>query len=417
MCVALWAFSHQLIWSDLNGLETGTAFCMLCVITYFYLRNFVDSREEAKRSSYVALGLLLGMGYLARADLLVLLPVLLLDIFWRRFKREGGRKGFKGMLTAGGSCLLVGLPWGVYNFIVSGSFLASSGQATRFISQAYGYRFLPTSGPEFEIDAIPLHYYWGSLMEGARVLPSVLRGVLPVPAGVSLILLSLIFAFKDVVKQLKRIGFLYLFLAVLFCAYTLYIFGQWHFVRYFTPFTFGYLLLLAISIKSLFKSNVAGKWNHFLRGAVILVIAFGFWEVLNFTNILVRYSGREKAPCVFYEMGRFMDENVGKGETVGVFQSGMVGYFFGEKKFYGLDGKINQSALNAMRRKPIDEYILEKEINYILDWNWVIEALWVKRSRDPQFLSRQGVVFRNRYRLCDMYRIEGKAAPAKEESG
>ena len=95
-------------------------------------------------------------------------------------------------------------------------------------------------------------------------------------------------------------------------------------------------------------------------------------------------------------MAEWVNSNTEEGAIIGSFQAGILGYYL-ERKFYGLDGKINQDALNAMKENAIDEYVKEKNIDYIMDEPWVLNDLFVNCSKDKNYLKKQKLILKDYY--------------------
>jgi hypothetical protein len=67
-----------------------------------------------------------------------------------------------------------------------------------------------------------------------------------------------------------------------------------------------------------------------------------------------------------------VDEN----ELVGAGQSGTLGYF--HDNTINLDGKVNPEALKAKKEDKFFEYIVDKKIDYLLDWAGIV--FWMKED-------------------------------------
>jgi hypothetical protein len=106
-------------------------------------------------------------------------------------------------------------------------------------------------------------------------------------------------------------------------------------------------------------------------------------------------------PSKYYEVAAWINANTPPEAIIGMFQSGITGFYL-ERRFYGLDGKINLDALRAMQSKTIDRYVKEKGIDYLMDWPWILRDLFTRRSEDPAFLSRQKLVWEGPYDVYDL---------------
>ena len=258
--VAAWAVSPYFLKIDLNGLETNAALCILCIIVYYYLKEFKYSLEPTALN-YVVLGILVGLGGLARVDILLLMPVLFLDIILCNLKKNEKKDILKKILLMGGFATLIVSPWFIYNLSLLKTILPVNAQATRFMSQVFGFRFLSKPGNYFTVGQIPFMYYWETIIKGLIVIKSLLNDVFP--GGLLVIVFGACLGFRVFLREIKKVSFFLLFLLVIFFAYTCYIFGQLSFVRYFISYGMAYLLLLAIAMKSISISKIMIKHRSF----------------------------------------------------------------------------------------------------------------------------------------------------------
>ena len=93
----------------------------------------------------------------------------------------------------------------------------------------------------FPIGQIPGAYYLATMRVGFEALDSILSEIVPIWFGLPLIAAAVALHGKRMWNDLVMFRFLFGFLVVLFCAYVFYVFGQWHFERYFLPMALGYL--------------------------------------------------------------------------------------------------------------------------------------------------------------------------------
>jgi hypothetical protein len=403
----IWAVSPVLLTADLNGLETNFAICLLLATTCFYLERFTASPASLWR--FAQLGLLCGFAFLARIDLAFLIPILSLDQLRHASRRRAFRPTLAGLAVLGGSASLLVLPWIAYNLAVVGSPLPSSGQAVRFISQAYGFSFVggassPASAA-FEIGNPPLAYYLGTLRRGLRVLVELFDGSFPLLPGVAAVATAVVLAFRRMLERTLVLWFFFAFLAVLFVSYTGYIFGQWFFPRYFSPIALGYVLVLVLALDVL-SSRLARAPAALARWTSAVAVALALGYGLHGSLQRIETALRRGTPSRYYEMALWVNRGTPPNAVIGAFQTGILGYFV-ERRFHGLDGKINLAALQAMQARRIDRYVVDEGIDYLMDWRVILRDLFTARAEDPQFLARQEVVRRGQY---DVYRL--RRAPA-----
>src|SRR5581483_10460826 len=119
---ALSGLGYEFFAQMTNGLETGLLTLLLLISIYYYNKiAFEEKNENAPRSEYIALGVVLGLTVLARIDAAILVAIIVLSLFLRR-------KIVPAIIT-GSVTFLITLPWWLYNVIYFGNVMPSSGQA------------------------------------------------------------------------------------------------------------------------------------------------------------------------------------------------------------------------------------------------------------------------------------------------
>jgi hypothetical protein len=74
-------------------------------------------------------------------------------------------------------------------------------------------------------------------------------------------------------------------------------------------------------------------------------------------------------------LAEWVEKNVPTNVWVGAWQSGTVGYF--HDRTINLDGKTNPEALAARKKHQTPEYMIQKNIQYFLDW--ASFAIWMEQ--------------------------------------
>ena len=64
--------------------------------------------------------------------------------------------------------------------------------------------------------------------------------------------------------------------------------------------------------------------------------------------------------------------NVPEDAWVGAIQTGTLGYY--HERTINLDGKVDPNALAAQQENRLSEYVLERNVEYIVDWAGI--AMW-----------------------------------------
>lgn len=394
LALATWAFSGYWASIDMNGLETGLSLLFVCLVCQRYY-TLVQSGTPPSPRALVELGALLGMAFLARNDNGLLGAGIALHMLLTRTKWLWPmQRRLRDAAILAAAAGVFALPWLVLNLILAGSPLPSGGQAVRFLSLAYGFNMMEATGPAFAVEEVPFDYYRATLSHAMTILRDVLdRGIVPLWAGALLVAAGAVAGWKHGLGlDLRRLAFFWVFLAGILVAYTLYILGQWFFDRYFAPIAVGYLLVLAIALQALL-TRVSASGSARRRKLVEVGLAVALASSLLADSVHVLAPPQERVPG-FYDAARWLNRNTPEDSVVAAFQSGIFG-FHAERPFHGLDGKINLEALDALRAGRIDEYILENEIDYVVDWPFILDALLSNRARDPGFLERQQLVYSN----------------------
>ena len=388
----LWAFSMTFVEVDLNGLETGLSFLLLALTCTAYIRGPMREPDPAPRA-WIRLGVWIGLCFLARIDNGMLGVAIAADVAVRRLRAFGPAKLLRTLLRLALPALAVASPWFLFNLAAFGHPLPTGGRAVRFLSQAYGYRFLGRPGLYApHLDHIPGDYFIDTLRGAFEAIAYMCASTFPLlPAG-AIVVLGLLLGARALARGAGRVAFVFLFLLLLLASYVLYIFGQWFFYRYLSPFLIGYVLAAAIGARAMLEPFEIER-RRAARAAVataFLLAVFGRLA-LNTPGLAADALYRRDD---LYRAAEWLNANTPPDAVIGGFQTGILGYYL-ERPFHGLDGKINDDALEALRAKRIDIYIREHGIDYLADWPWILHDLCERRSEDPDFLSRQERVHLN----------------------
>jgi hypothetical protein len=405
---AIWVFSPVVTRQAANGLETSLAVFLLASIVSFYLSR-VRPVEAPRRKDLVVLGVLTGLGVLARVDLVFLALVVALDYLLVLRRRGASAGALRGIFVPFGAALATYSPWLLYNVFVMRSVVQESGAATRYLSLAYAPLF--DLGPAQMASTGPTaSFVWGHIAHSFSVLklaPPVhafFRGAEKLGtefgagsaellvANVVGLALAALFLYLVVarkrdlkVKGFGEIQFLLVFAGVLITAYSLYVFGVFFFARYYYPVYFILCVYAGLLLEEGLRRVAAGAAAaRAVTGAVLAVYlgAFGF----------MAYTCAAKSYPVycFYEVAQWVDDNTSPDDTIGVFQSGAIGYF-SSRRVVNLDGKVNREALAALKSGSLSDYLRNEGIDVVVDNRTVLElfltgGLQRKKTADPLVL-------------------------------
>lgn len=374
-----WVFSSIVVRQTANGLETSVAVLMLAATVLFYLEKIRPEPRVARRQ-LVSLGLLAGGCILARVDLGLFILAMCLDFLLVRRRNRAGHSWRGEMAIAGATCFLACLPWMIYGVLAVGSPFPESGRATRFLAIAYGPSFqLASHGPNSTFVA----EHFGRSLETLKVIPAVhpfFRGStklgerLGVPhatenladaAGVVLLLALGIWWWRRRRTERGREGrefeFLLVFSAMMLVAYSTFVFGVFFFLRYYYPVYFISMIFAGLAIDDTivyFQSRSARTRSFALAGAGVYAVSILF---MGYT------SAFRAAPIYpFYDAARWIKTHTDTTDTIGVFQSGTIGYLSG-RRVIDLDGKVNREAFAALRSGTLSTYVRDAGIDLVMD--------------------------------------------------
>ena len=114
----LWMLHPRIIGVATNGLETAIAcFFVVWVLAYFH-KHFLPAEHAPNRRDCVRLGVLLGLGMLARIDCIVLAAVVTALLLWMHGSARRGALAWAMVVNA--SMFLVYLPWLAYSYAYTG---------------------------------------------------------------------------------------------------------------------------------------------------------------------------------------------------------------------------------------------------------------------------------------------------------
>lgn len=415
----LWSISPYVLSRGMNGLETPLAPFMLLVSLLYYLYA-VHCKAVVAVRSWLLLGVILGIAVLARIDMGFWAAAMAFGILISE-KTLSLSARMKGLACTVVAALVVALPWFAYNVIIFGSPLPGSGQAVRFISLAYGYNHWGTRGEHLLEFHVPFRYYALSLMSSVKeVFASfdIISTLFTFRGQCFLWLMVLLLARKSLMRIAREYPALLAFPACMVSVYSFWIFGQWFYDRYYYSVHLDVIILVSM-VLGIHGESFLSKRKNIIRVVVVVACLLGVlaWNAL--PQIAIRNAFRESvadkrnndAVQTADVTNDLVKANVPAGEKVGAFQSGALGYYCCDHIVVNLDGVVNQKALRAMKENRMAAYLQEQGINWMVDWDWIIDALYVRRSGITNALAEWELVARQGSRC--LYRRKSAAPMSK----
>lgn len=393
---AMWVLAPVVIRQTANGLETALSVFLLAASVYYYLSRVRDRDAPPRLATMVRLGALLGLAVLARLDQVFLVLALALDYLLVSRRRGWNAGGAAGMLATAAA---VYSPWLAYGWFAVGRWLPESGAATRFLSLAYA-PFFGVGGPGLAATGPDLAFIFNHIERAALVLKlspvthALFRTIdragsaaaIPHAAvvagnviGLALLAGFVVWLFRRVrVRGGDRVGelsFLVLFCVSLIAAYSLYVFGVFFYTRYLYPVYFVGMIFFGIAVGDAL-SWLAVRGSMVRRAAAAAAVLYVAAHVFMAFNCCFRST-----PVYhFYDVARWVEQNTAPDETIGVFQSGTIGYL-SNRRVVNLDGKVNGDALTALRNGSLEEYIHDAGVDVLMDHTNVIRLFLGDSSR------------------------------------
>lgn len=321
-----------------TGLETGLQLTLYALVWRLYARPW---RGHWGREA--GLGLALGLLVLARIDAAVFVAVLCADELRRGFRAplDAVRRCF----VVGGVAVLVSAPWWLYNALVFGHPMPTSG----FAQQETLISLERTLSAIWALGCVAMPWIFAGAHEGD--LATLARAA--ALAGLAYL------AWRARWRPAGEIGFAGLLLATygaLALYYWLTFFADWFYIRYFAP-----LSLLAFVFVPALLVAAARAWAAKLAGA------FG---VVAFALLALAWTGWSPfGASAHHEQVDLVAEHVPSDATVAAGQSGTLGFL--RRRVVNVDGKVNPEAL-AWRGRMWD-YLDKRGIEWFADSTWYVE--------------------------------------------
>lgn len=336
-----------------SGMETGLYLILLAHL----LRWMLTAPFESGRD-FVVLGVLCGTVGLCRIDAGILCAVLGLWLWLGRQLPPGS------LLLAAGIAALIVAPWFLWVHAVSGHWMPSSGYVQQSLIHA-GDAAIRTWAMLFAL----YQAIFGWVDASMHVIPWFF--VLPTVACGGLVLSGMVWWLlrqRRAGRADPEIAALSPLLAMALAALVLsgVYFVQFHalhfYSRYVSPLMVATLPIVSIFLAEFFSRSLDRPAVRAMA-AVVLATVFLAQAYRWHHRGLLHFD----FPLTAGYIGRHFPD-----VPVGVFQSGVVGYF--NRNVVNLDGKVNLELVGRAGTVPLPEYLDRKGIQVIVDWKWIIES-------------------------------------------
>jgi hypothetical protein len=165
----------------------------------------------------------------------------------------------------------------------------------------------------------------------------------------------------------REFEFLLGFAAMMIAAYSTFVFGVFFFLRYYYPVYFVGMIFAGIALHdaiAFFQSRSLRVRGFALAGTGVYAVSLLF---MGYTSAF-----RSTPVYRFYDAAKWIKTHTDASDTIGVFQSGAIGYLSG-RRVINLDGKVNREAFAALREGKLSSYVRTAGIDVVMDSAGVID--------------------------------------------
>lgn len=333
------------------GLETGLYLLIVAALMWAMLR-FMAGGAGARTVSLgqaAVLGVLVGLCGLARIDFGIVAAIAFGILFLR------GRIGFAASALAGAIALAITLPWFFWVRSVSGSFMPSSGPAQATLvdmGSAWG------RGETMMITVAQNLAPWAPMFSDKLASAIIVAGLAAL----------IVYGWLNGARPVWRNGTAPVVAAwaagvlVLPLIYFTFFWAAHFYARYTAP-----IAVLSIIVAAAAIARLPDRARTLIVPAAFVAFtianAWAAWDTHHRGGVSDGHS----------IAAGYVSDHLPKEARVGAFQSGVVGFY--NANVINLDGKVNVDALAAMRAKRVEEYLDRERIDYVIDWEGVIEGL------------------------------------------
>jgi hypothetical protein len=364
---------------SVNGLETALAVFGVALTSWVFL-GIATKQGPARLADGLRLGLAAGLMMLARSDsVFVWVPILLYLA-----ARARDARGLLVPLAAGAVSAAVVAPWLVWSLVRFGTVLQISALA---IPEPLRQHYLVQHGDSLlavlqRSSDVTRQAFLHRLVH-AYFVPLRLPAW-PVWLAVTGALAAMLLAPPQPERRnaRRRLALLFvpgagILLTLLYHSAVRWWLREW----YFAPA--GWLAALLLGLAVAHARELLDRVPAARRGAAVAALYTAV--ALSLAALLGPHqqaSWRAPSPhrVQQLEAARWLEQHTAPEARVGSFNAGILGYFSG-RRVVNLDGAVNADAYHARRRGRLMDYVLAKQLEYLVDWRGTLPQLRCYESR------------------------------------
>jgi hypothetical protein len=367
---AIWLASPVTLFHTMNMLETGLYAATVVAVALFFARGHAAEDPVWPSLRCVAQGALLGLAFWARNDAVFLMGAVGVAhlatagrgvSLWRRLAETA----LMALVV-----ILVAFPWLAHNLWLFGSLIPISGHA--YLGAGSVEAGLKAAAVAlFEYLTLVFSWKYSPLQFWAPFVAACTTAL-----GALALRKIVIFFRKTVIAPTRSPAIVMaVAFAVLLVAFYVFFFEAPHFVRrYLFPVSPFLALLWGWTMVRL-QRKLVGLRIGLLTVPLGLILVMLFYQQSGMT---VTGPWRQD----LFRGVEWIERELSEEVWVGALQSGTIGFF--HDRTINLDGKVNPAALAAVKASRHQQYVLESNVEYLVDWVSLLEP-WAMKS--PKLLE------------------------------
>ena len=358
LAASAWWASPAILYHSMNMMETGLYAASVALVTLLFVRKHILDNGAWTLGQAFGLGTLLGVTFWVRNDA-VFLMFAVGAAHLAFFHGATLRRRLLECLVMAAGCIMVCLPWLLYNVIGFGSLMPISGQ-----SQMQGESFLAN-----------LMTLWLSLahyLTLATAYNSSMSGEILITSIAAMV--SIAIGIRVVRQQFPTATLLKMSLVPILYAAGLIIFYVFFFSAPY--FISRYLFALSPFVVLATAAVWLAVWQRLPRlGGTRLVVPIGLLVLFCGGGLGLGFA---PLPGALWQGTHWVLNHVDDQQWVAAFQSGTLGFF--HDRTFNLDGKVDPAALVARRAHRHHAYVSTLPAVYIVDWLDLVDQWWTQDS-------------------------------------
>lgn len=409
----IWLFNPFITFTSLIGVETPIQIFFISLLIYFMIIK--RDKERAHPHDAIFIGALLGLIFLSRLDGIFIGIGVIAALLLRRLikQRKPNLTRLKNILIHHKPniliiiliAFLVVLPWLLISWLEVGRIIPISGSALRLI--------------QLDSSASNIKLLVGAVFTPARHIVSqffMIRVWSPIYIVFTLALILLIPAIIILIKMLKdKSAFLFKLirsLDFLIIASVLYYLYYWFYALAIREW---YAIYTNLWVTIIFSTTIIYliQKTKFKKTAYTLLIGVLIFSFI-IGSLAFYTTGNYPQEKLKWEIAQHINENIPLHENLGSFNTGIYQYYTPNHEIINLDGVMNPEAYEALKEGTIEDYILRKNITYIVDEpaytarinTEKISLTPIKEFNSPVYLYRIGEPVEADRQIYKIFKVE-----------